>query len=81
MSASLLEVSVYHLVRLFGRSICSKNVFEDFWDVNFSCVRVEAMVVDSNMMNGFSANMLAILVYYLEVGDVGWGWLLETLCL
>ena len=39
------------------------------------------MVVDSNMMNGFSANMLAILVYYLEVGDVGWGWLLETLCL
>ena len=40
-----------------------------------SCVTVEQRVVDSKM-NGFfsfSGNLFAILVHYLEVGDVGSG--------
>ena len=59
------------------------KVVEDFWDVNFSCVMVEGGVVDSNMngFSSFSGNLFAILVYYLEVADVGLGWLLEMLCL
>ena len=60
-----------------------KNMVEDFWDVHFSSVTVQGMVVDSNM-NGFSnlyGKLLAILVYYLEVGNAGLGWLFEMLCL
>ena len=71
MSVTLWEIWVYHLVRFIGRSVCSKKLDEDLWDVHFSCVMVEGRVVDSNM-NGFSSNLFAILVYYLEVGDVGW---------
>ena len=46
---------------------------EDFWDVHFSCVMVESRAVDSNMDGfcGFSGKLFAILVYYVEVEDVG----------
>ena len=73
MSITLWEVSVYHLLRIFGRSVCSSKVVEDFWGVHSSCVMAEGRIVDSNM-NGFSslsANSFAVLVYYLELGDVG----------
>ena len=53
---------------------------EGFWDVNFSCNTVEGRVVDS-YMNGCFSNLFTVLVYYLEVGDVGSGWLLAMLCL
>ena len=43
---------------------------EDFWDVHFSSVMVEGMIVNSNM-NGFSDILFVVLVYYPEVGDVG----------
>ena len=45
---------------------------EDFLDVHFFCVTVEGRVVDSNMngFSNFSGNLFAVLVYYLEVGDV-----------
>ena len=52
---------------------------EDFWDVHFFCVLVEGRVVDSNM-DGFSDNLFAVLVYYLEVRDVGSG-VTEMLCM
>ena len=42
---------------------------EDFWDVYFSCVVVESMFVYSKM-DGFSGYLFALLVYYLEVGDI-----------
>ena len=48
---------------------------EDFWNVHFSCVTVEGSVVESDM-NGFpsfSGDLFAILVYYVEVGDVSSG--------
>ena len=54
------------MVRLTGRSVCSKKAVEDFWDVHFS------VFVDSNM-DGSSGNLFAVLVYYLKVGDVGLG--------
>ena len=40
-----------------------------------SNVMVEGMVVKSNVngLSSFSGNWFAILVYYLEVGDVGLG--------
>ena len=59
------------MVRLIGRSVCSKKVVEDFWDVHFSCATVEVRVVDCNMngISSFPGNLFA--VYYLEVGDVG----------
>ena len=63
---------VDHLVKLIGRSVSSKKVAEDFWDVHFSCVMVVNRVVDS-YMDGFPSffdNLFAVLVYYLEVGDV-----------
>ena len=63
------------MVRLTGRSVCSKKLLEDFWDVHFSCVMVQGRVADSNM-NGFSSffgNLFSVLVYYLEVRDVGSG--------
>ena len=70
------------MVRLIGRSICSKKVVEDFWDVHISYVMVEGRVVNSNMngFSSFSGNLFSILVYYLEVGNVGLGWLLAKLC-
>ena len=71
------------MVRLTGRSVCPKKVIKDLWDVHFSCVTLEGMVVDSNM-NGFatfSGNLPAVLVYYLELGDVSLGQMLEMLCL
>ena len=75
MSVILPEVSVYHLARLTGRFVCSKKVVEDFLDVHFSCVMVEGRVrvVDSNMngFSSFSANLFAVVVYYLELGYVG----------
>ena len=61
------------MVRFIGRSVHSLKVVEDFLDVHFSCVMVGGRVVDSNM-NGFtifSGNLFAVLVYYLEMGDVG----------
>ena len=75
MSVTLLDVWVCHLVRLAGRSICSKKMIEDFWDVQFSCVTVEGRVVDSKQhgFSIFSGNVFAALVYYPEVGDVGMG--------
>ena len=81
MSVTLWEVWAYHLVSLIGRSICSKKVIEDFWDVNISSVTIEGRFIDSNM-NGFSifsSHLFAIFVYYLEVRDVGLGWLLEPM--
>ena len=51
------------LVRLTGRSICSKKVM------------IEGRDVDSNM-NGFSSfvgGLFVIFIFYLEVGDVGSG--------
>ena len=43
--------------------------------VHFSCVIVEVMALDTKMdgFSSFSGNMFAVLVYYLEVGDVGAG--------
>ena len=75
MSVILWVVWVYHLVRLIGRSVCSKKVVEDFWNVHFSCTTVEGKDVDSNLdgFSSFSGNLFAVLVYYLEVGDVGFG--------
>ena len=63
------------MIRLIRTSGYSKKVVEGFWDVHFSCLAVEGRVVDSNMnsFSSFSGNLLAILVYYLEVGDVGFG--------
>ena len=55
---------------LIGRSVCSKKLVEDCWDVHSSCVKVEGRVINSNM-SGFSGNLLAVLVFYLEVGDFG----------
>ena len=49
-----------------------QEVVEDFSDVHFSCVMVEGRVADSSM-DGFSSNFFAILIYYLEVEDVGSG--------
>ena len=63
------------MVRLNERSVCSKKVIKDFLDVSFSCVIVDGRVVYSNMngSSSFYGNLFAILVYYLEVGDVGSG--------
>ena len=83
MSVTFKEIWIYHQARPIGRSVISKKVVEDFWDVYFSYVMIQDRVVDFNM-NGFSSfhgNSFSILVYYLEVGDVGLGWLLEMLCL
>ena len=68
-------VLVNHLVGLIGRFVCSQKVVEDFWDVYFSCVTVEGRVVDPSMngFSSFSGNLFAVLVYHLEVGDVGSG--------
>ena len=63
------------MVRLIGKSICSKKVVEDFQDVHFSCVAAEGRIVDSNM-NGFSSfpgNMFGIMIFYFDMGDVGSG--------
>ena len=50
-----------------------KKVVEDLWGVHLSCCTVEGMVVDSNMngFSNFSGNLFAVLVCYLEMGDVG----------
>ena len=61
------------MVRFIAKSVCSKNVVEDFWYVDFFCAMVEGMVLDSNM-NDFSSSsgkLFAILIFYLEVGNVG----------
>ena len=44
---------------------------------------VGGIVVESYMdgFSSFSDDLFAVLVYYLKVGDVGQGWLLEMLCL
>ena len=70
MSVTLWEVLVYNLVRLTGKSVCSKKVVEDFRDVHFSCVTAEGRVDDLNM-DGFYGNLFAVLVNYLEVGATG----------
>ena len=57
------------MVRLIRRSVCPKKMVKNFWDVHFSFVMVKSRVFDSKM-NGFSANLFAVLVYYLEVEDV-----------
>ena len=51
------------------------KVVEDFWDVHFSCVMVEGTCIDSNMdsFSSFSGTLFAVLVYYLKVGNVGFG--------
>ena len=62
-------------VRLIGRSICSKKLVKDFWDVHFSYVVVESRNVNSNL-DGFSrfpGNLFAVLIYYFEMGNVGFG--------
>ena len=61
---------MYCLVRLVGRFVCSKKVIEG--ECTFSYVTVEGSVVDSNMdeFSRFSGNLFAVLVCYLEVGDV-----------
>ena len=51
------------------------EVVEYFWDVHFSHVVVEGRIVNSNM-DGFSSfygNLFAVLFYYFEMGDVGFG--------
>ena len=55
--------------------VCFKKAVEDFWDVHFSCVKVEGRGVNSNVdcFSSFSGNVFAVLVYYLEVEDVGSG--------
>ena len=45
---------------------------EDIWYIHLSCATVEGRVINSNM-DGFSCTLFAILVYYLEVGDIGSG--------
>ena len=60
------------MVRLTGRSVCSKKVIKDFWGVHFSCLMIEKRVVNS-YTNGFSGNLCAVLVCYLEVGDAASG--------
>ena len=61
-----------------GRYVFSKKVLEDFLDVHFSCVIIEGRIVDSNM-DGFFCSQHSL--FYLEVGDVGFGLLLEMLSL
>ena len=72
MIEALWDVWVYQLVRLTGKSVCSKKVVEYFWEVHIFHVTVKGSVVDSNM-DDFSGNMFAVLVYYHEVGDIGLG--------
>ena len=72
MTGTLWEVWVYHLVRLTGRSVCSKKADEESSDVHFSHFTVEDRVFDSNM-DGFSSlsgKLFAVLVYYHEVENV-----------
>ena len=45
---------------------------EDFWDVHFTCAIVEGRAVDFNT-DSISDKLLAVLLHYLEVGDVGLG--------
>ena len=73
MSETLWEV--YHLFRLIGRSLCSKKVVEHFWDIYISCVTVDSRVVDSDIkdISSFSGKSLAVLIYYLHMGDAGLG--------
>ena len=63
------------MVRLVGRSICPRKVVKDFWGVHFSCIAMEDRFADSNMngFSSFSGSLFAALVYYFEVGDVGFG--------
>ena len=72
MRVTLWDFWANQSVSVIGRSVCSKKAVEDFLDIHFSCMIVEGRVVDSNM-DGFSGNVFAILVYYLEVGDAGMG--------
>ena len=60
---------MYCLVKLIERSICSKKVVEDFWDVHFSCVTVEGRVFDSNLdiFCSFSGNMFAVSFHFPKV--------------
>ena len=60
------------MFRLTGRSICSKKVAEDSWDLHFAHVVVDGRIINS-YRNGFSGKLFTILAYYLEVGDVGSG--------
>ena len=43
-----------------------------FLGCTFSCVMFEGRVVDSNMdgFSSFSGNLFAVLIYYLQMGDV-----------
>ena len=68
------------MIRLTGRSVCSKKVVEDFWDVHFPSIMVEGSFADSDMDGffSFSGNLFAVLVYYLEVGNVGSGVVLRS---
>ena len=50
-------------------------VAENFWDVHFFHGAVGGRIVNSNM-DGFSrfpGNLFAVLIYYFEMGDVGFG--------
>ena len=44
---------MYHLARLTGRSVFSKKVVADFWDVHFPCLTVGGNV--DSYMNSFSS--------------------------
>ena len=48
---------------------------KDFWDVHFSHVVVEGRIVKSDMdgFSSFPGNLFAVLIYYFEMEDVGFG--------
>ena len=56
--------------------VCSLKDVEDFWDVHFFlCYNFE--VVDL-YVDGFFGNLLTLLIYYFEMGNVGMEWLLDS---
>ena len=63
------------MVRLNGRSVCSKKMVEDFWDVHFPVLQLKAGLLILIWMACLAslANCFTVLVYYPEVGDVGSG--------
>ena len=63
------------MVKPIKSSVCSKEVVEDFWDIHFSHVIIEGMVVNSNTndFSSFPGTLFTVLIYYHEVEDVASG--------
>ena len=60
---------MYHLVGLIGRSVCYEK------QLKISIMYIFPVAFDSYMdgFSSFSGNLFAVLVYSLEVGDIGSG--------